>query len=193
MLLEIVFVIFSFSFAQVCSNDQFLQETVTVFTLDDGLPETVFSEIRLNEQKNIVAVSDEGEFIFDVDRWKNVTKSSSRLTEQKNNSHENILSKVKYLNQVYIGKKNGLFILNEIEDELIEIFPRDRNYSWKLSNVNVLHVDFKDRLWFGSDEGVGYYYNGQWKFGLVLRKGQSEQMGKNFTIVLVEDGYQMIM
>jgi hypothetical protein len=31
------------------------------------------------------------------------------------------------------------------------------------------------------------------KFGLVLRKGQSEQMGKIFTIVLVEDGYQMIM
>ena len=149
MLLEIVFVIFSFSFAQVSSNGQFLQETVTVFTLDDGLPETVFSEIRLDEPKNIVAVSDEGEFIFDVDKWKNVTKSSSRLTEQKNNSHENILSKIKYLNQVYIGKKNGLFILNEIEDELIEIFPRDRNYSWKLSNVNVLHVDFKDRLWFG--------------------------------------------
>ena len=163
MLLVIVFVIFSFSFAQVSSNGQFLQETVTVFTLDDGLPETVFSEIRLDEPKNIVAVSDEGEFIFDVDKWKNVTKSSSRLTEQKNNSHENILSKIKYLNQIYIGKKNGLFILNEVEDELIEIFPRDRNYSWKLSNVNVLHVDFKDRLWFGSDEGVGYYYKGQWK------------------------------
>ena len=55
MLLEIVFVIFSFSFAQVSSNGQFLQETVTVFTLDDGLPETVFSEIRLDEPKNIVA------------------------------------------------------------------------------------------------------------------------------------------
>ncbi len=69
MLLKIVFVIFSFSFAQVSSNGQFLQETVTVFTLDDGLPETVFSEIRLDEPKNIVAVSDEGEFIFDVDKW----------------------------------------------------------------------------------------------------------------------------
>jgi hypothetical protein len=141
-----------------------------LFTGKEGLPFKYFTciagapdgEIWFGTKKGAIRTDGKNFHYRFSRRWLPDDYVNDILVE-KNNSHENILSKIKYLNQVYIGKKNGLFILNEIEDELIEIFPRDRNYSWKLSNVNVLHVDFKDRLWFGSDEGVGYYYKGQWK------------------------------
>ncbi len=149
-----------------CKNNLFfinIESQPAVFTLDDGLPETVFSEIRLDESMNIIVVSAQGEFIFDGDRWKIYSMSSSILTEEKKKSDENVLSEVKYQHQVYIGKKDGLFIKGKQKNEWIEIFPSDRNYSWKLSNVNVLQTDSKDRMWFGSNEGAGYFHNGQWK------------------------------
>ena len=153
----------SLSFIHANSNDPFLQEIATVFTPDDGLPETVYSEIRLDESLTIIAVSNEGEFIYDGDRWTIYLKSSSNLTKEKKDFDEDVLSIVEYQQKIFIGKKDGLFMQGGKKDEWIEIFPADRNYSWKLSNVNVLQVDSKDRLWFGSNEGVGYFHNGQWQ------------------------------
>lgn len=165
MRFKFIFLLFSFSssFAQVNSNDQFLQEIATVFTLDDGLPETVFSEIRLDEFGNIIAASTEREFTYDGNRWKIFLKSSSNLTKEKKDFDEDVLSAVDYQQKVFIGKKDGLFMQGKKKDEWIEIFPADGNYSWKLSNVNVLQVDSRDRLWFGSNEGAGYLQNGKWK------------------------------
>ena len=169
----------SFTITHANSKDPFLQEIATVFTPDDGLPETVYSEIRLDESLNIIAVSNGGEFIYDGDRWKIFSNSSSNLTNEKKEFDENVLSEVKYKHQVYIGKEDGLFRQGEKEDEWNEIFPSDRNYSWKLSNVNVLQVDSKDRLWFGSNEGAGYFHNDQWK----LFTGKEGLPFKNFTCI----------
>ena len=154
---------FSLLFAHANGNDRFLQEISTVFTPEDGLPETIFLEIRSGESGNIIAVSTGGEFIYDGNKWKIFSNLSSNLTTEKKEFDENVTVEVKYQHHVYIGKKDGLFIQGEKEDEWNEIFPADRNYSWKLSNVSVLQVDSKDRLWFGSNEGVGYFHNGQWK------------------------------
>jgi len=154
---------FSFAFTHAKSNDPFLQEIATVFTLNDGLPEIVFSEIRIDESSNIIAVSTSGEYMYDGDRWRILPKPSSTLKEEKIEAAEPVWSEVIYQQQVYIGKKDGLFVQGENEDEWNELFPADKNYSWKLSNVSVLQVDSKNRLWFGSDEGAGYFHKGQWQ------------------------------
>lgn len=159
----LLFLSFFYSFAQVNSNDIFLQEVATVFTPDDGLPEAKFSDIQFDNSGNIIAVSTEGTFSYDGGTWKSTSNPSPGLLKDKKDTDENILVKLKYKEKIYIGRKDGLFIQGKKKNKWIEIFPSDINYSWKLSNVNVLHADSKGRLWFGSNEGVGYFQNDQWK------------------------------
>ena len=156
-----------------------MQEIATVFTLDDGLPDARFSAIWLDESGNILAASSGGEYIYDGDRWKILSKSSSDLSKEKKDLDEDVLSTVDYQQKVFVGKKDGLFMQGERKDEWNEIFPADENYSWKLSNVNVLRADSKDRLWFGSNEGAGYLQNGQWK----LFTGKDGLPFKHFTCI----------
>ena len=83
---------FSFSFAQGSSNDQFLQEIATVFTPDDGLPETAFSELRPGESGNIIAYSAGGEFIYEGGRWKISSKTSSDPAKVKKDFKEQLIN-----------------------------------------------------------------------------------------------------
>ena len=165
MRLRFIILLLPISFILTLANgsDRFLQEVSTVFTPDDGLPETPYLEIRLDESGNIIAVSAHGEFIYDGDGWKLFSNSSLKLKKEKEKLDANVLSEAKYQHQIYEGRKDGLFIQAEKENEWKELFPADRSYSWKLSNVTVLQVDSKDRLWFGSNEGAGYFQNGKWK------------------------------
>ena len=55
----------SFIFTLVNGGEQFLQEICTVFTPEDGLPDIAFMEIRTDESGSIIAVSSDGEFIYD--------------------------------------------------------------------------------------------------------------------------------
>lgn len=151
---HIIILLISFSslFAQIKHDDKFLQEVATVYTMADGLPELSFTNVYKDESANIIACSNEGDFILIDSKWQS---HDSRIIK-KEESH-----KINYQDQEYIGKEDGLFVLNG--NDLTEIYPSDSNYSWKLSDVNVLEVDSEDRLWFGSFEGVGYYKNKQWK------------------------------
>jgi len=169
----------SFIFTRVNGSEQFLQEICTVFTTEDGLPEMPFLEIRTDESGSIIAVSTDGEFIYDGERWKLFSNSSLKLKNDKEELDAYVLSQAKYQHRNYLGKEDGLFIQGEKENEWSELFPADRNYSWKLSNVNVLQVDSKDRLWFGSNEGAGYFQNGHWK----LFTGKEGLPFKYFTCV----------
>jgi hypothetical protein len=154
---------FCFLSAQANSNELFLQEIVTVFTAEEGLPETAFSEIRFDDSGNILAVSDQGEFMFDGESWKISSKPLSLQAKEQKHPGDDVLSTADYQHKAFIGKKDGLFMQGQHKDEWIEIFPADGNYSWKLSNVSVLLADSGDRLWFGSDEGVGYLHNNRWR------------------------------
>ncbi len=162
LITPLTFLFFSSSlFAQPNSNEKFLQEVATVFTSDRGIPETSFSSVKTDKTGNIIAVSNTGTYKYESDWWKLISKNP--LNSPKKKKNEEVLSRTEYRNKVYVGKKDGLFIKGKIKDEWTEIFPADNNYSWKLSNVSVMQVDTKGRLWFGSNEGVGYLYDGQWK------------------------------
>jgi hypothetical protein len=170
---------FSLSFAQTKSDDKFLQDIATVFTVEDGLPEAVYSELCMNDEGNIVVISNGREFVYDDDQWKLFKNSSCFSKKDKLKSNSETLAEADYQGKHYLGKVDGLFLEGAQEDELIEIFPSDKNYNWKLSNVTVLQVDSKNRLWFGSNEGVGYFSNGEWK----LFTGKEGLPFKYFTCV----------
>lgn len=163
-------------------NDRFLQETATIFTSEDGLPQTVFSRIRRDHSGNIIAISARGKFIYDGGQWDPFSGSLSNLTKSQKDFDKDVLCKVEYQQKVYVGKKNGLFRHGQEKGEWIEIFPADSNYSWNLSNVKVLKVDSKNRLWFGSNEGVGFLHNKQWH----LFTGNEGLPYKNFTCIAAD-------
>ena len=148
MRLRLIFLLLPFSFfiAHANNNERFLQEIATVFTSGDGLPVTTFLDIRFGESGKIIAVTPESEFIYDGETWKIISTSSDLSTKEKKEFEGDLLSQVEYQKKVFIGKKDGLFMKGKQKDEWIEIFPSDRNYSWKLSNVSVLLADSKDRL-----------------------------------------------
>ncbi len=176
---KIFFLFFSFYTlsAQVNSNDKFLQEVAKVYTPANGLPETRFTDIQLSQDGKVIAISEEGEYLFDGAKW---NKRNNSINSKKVSDNDGkILSKVEYQGIQYIGQKSGLYIQSEKGKKLTEIFPADSNYSWKLSNVAVLAVDKKNKLWFGSDEGVGYLYKGKWK----LFTGREGLPSKYFTSI----------
>ncbi len=159
----IILLLLSFisSFAQPDSKDKFPQEIATVFTTDDGLPEAIYSDLQFDHSGNITAISGNKSYTYNGEVWKLDAKASNKIANK--NSADGVLSQVKYQQKTYIGKKDGLYIQGNKKSKWHEIFPADANYSWKLSNVSVLQTDSKGRLWFGSDEGVGFLQDGMWK------------------------------
>ena len=152
---------FYFSIAQQTSSTPFDQEIATVFTPADGLPAFAFTGLQIDKSGNILAVSDQGIYKYDGKRW----KLSSKVEPVKKEApfSEGVLARATYNEQKYIGKANGLFVQEEKNGSWKEVFPADGVYSWKLSEVAVLETDSKGRLWFGSNQGVGFLQNGKWK------------------------------
>ncbi|MBK7106948.1 MAG: hypothetical protein IPH62_16875 [Ignavibacteriae bacterium] len=177
--------IFTYMFlhGQIKSTDIFFQETATVFTEKNGLPETNILHINFDRNNNIIAFSDKSEFIFDGKLWRQSNSESKLIRvegKQKiSNFNEPILSQIKFNDLEFVGTENGLFLKAISGSEWNEIFPSDKNYSWKLTNVKVLIVDSKNRLWFGSNEGVGFLENDKWK----LFTGKEGLPYKNFTCI----------
>ncbi|MFZ1291020.1 MAG: two-component regulator propeller domain-containing protein [Melioribacteraceae bacterium] len=169
--------------AQIKSTDFFYQEVATVFTEKNGLAEKNILRINFGENKNVTAFSIDNEYIFDGKNWKQSSfksKVSEFECKMKLPNYSNaILSCVNFNNSEVIGTNNGLFIKSENDEDWIELFPSDKNYSWKLSNVNVLIVDAKNRLWFGSNEGIGFLENNKWK----LFTGKEGLPYKDFTCI----------
>lgn len=170
----------SLTFGQIKSTDIFIQDVATVFTPKDGLPEIEVTKINFNN--NIpIAITSKGLYKFNGKKWNVISKNDNK--NEKNKNLNGTLSEVDYVGITYLGKKEGLFKQDGKSKNLIEVFPSDAKYSWKLSNVKVLQVDSNGKLWFGSDQGVGYLSNGKWK----LFTGKEGLPFKHFTCVASAD------
>ncbi|MEE9432230.1 MAG: hypothetical protein V3V16_14365 [Melioribacteraceae bacterium] len=153
----------SIMFGQIKSTDNFIQEVPTVFTPKDGLPNIEINKINFDEKNNPIAITNEGNYLFRGSEWK-LTSKKGRIN--KKYSHlkfsEPILSSVTYKHETVVGTESGLFFKKK-GGNWREVFPANTEYSWKLTNVNILEIDSKGRLWFGAEQGVGILNNGKWK------------------------------
>lgn len=180
--LLLLLVPFCFSFAQISSTTPFEQEIATVFTPKDGLPEIAFTGLQIDKSGNILAISDQGIYKYNGKQWKLNSKAGSLKKEMPLGM--GILAKATFNQQEYIGKKGGLFVREGKKGKWKEVFPTDGIYNWKLSDVAVLLTDSKGRLWFGSNQGVGFLQNGRWTLftgreGLPFKYFTSGAVGKN--------------
>ncbi len=190
-LLAIFLLIAPCAWGQIRSTDVFDQEIATVFTLEDGLPATAVTSIFLDESENPIAKTSQGYYWLQGKTWTSYTKEVKDRTPQNIKSLPQgagaVLSQTNFGNVLYVGTQNGLFMKEKKSWK--EIFPSDANYSWKLSNVTILQVDDKNRLWVGSDQGVGLLDNNQWKLftgaeGLPYTKFTCSHAGRQGAIWL---------
>lgn len=153
IVLSIILLFSSFLSGQIKSTDKFLQEVANVYVPSDGLPEGRYTTIIKDKNGNLLANSEMGEYILTNGEWGKIINKSKAASKN--------YTAVAYNGSNYVAKQNGLFV--EKDEGMVEIFPKDEKYNWKLSNVTVLKVDKKNRFWFGADQGVGYLKNGEWK------------------------------
>jgi len=160
----ISFLVISLLSASDKHDEIFYQEVVKVFTVKDGLPDSGVDKIILTDQGNPVAVTDMGSFLFNNNEWTSYNDVVMDQTLMRKNNLPSqagaVYTVIDYQDRKMAGAENGLFVKEN--NNWRPILPADKNYSWTLTEVRVLNVDSKDRLWFGANQGAGYLHNDQW-------------------------------
>lgn len=148
--------------AQSPGDQKFVQEVVTIHSSQDGLPQGKISQVTLTNGQPIARGA--GSTVQLSNRKWIVANNEKPLIH--NNlpaiPGNKILTSVSYQGGFAIGCDEGLFFYkNGKKPE--RILPKNDQYSWSLRDVSALVTDSKGRLWFGSEEGVGYLDKGKWK------------------------------
>jgi hypothetical protein len=182
--------IFLFSqivFSQTKHSDVFYQDVATVYTSKDGLPETVISKIILSDTGMPIAISNKGAVILNDGKWISYTgkmhEEKSKTKIQAPTEAGQTYKMISYLGYQVLAAQNGLYSFDEETKQWHRVLPADHRYSWSLSNVKVMIVDSKNRLWFGSDQGIGYKDKGKWH----LFTGMEGLPYKKFTCIEADE------
>jgi hypothetical protein len=148
--------------AQSVPHQKFVQETAKMHSSGEGLPDGKVTRIILKNNEPVALVAGR-EVQLKEGKW--ISAGSGKpaaLPGIPAIPGAKILTSVPYLGGDAIGCEAGLYIRkNGKKPE--RIFPANDQYNWSLKNVAALVVDSKGRLWFGSDEGVGYLDGNKWK------------------------------
>jgi len=180
----ILFVIVNSSFLSLKDDTSFSQDIAIIHGNQQGLPEGNIDQIALVNNKPVATASGLS-YEWNNSNWAKTQKNEEMTLDIKSlpESAGKQLSKAAYKGKNYLGCENGLFVQTG-KKTWEQVLPFDDTYSWALKKVAGLVVDSKDRLWFGSKEGVGYLSNGQWKLftgkeGLPYNKFTSAAAGPN--------------
>ena len=74
-----------------------------------------------------------------------------------------VLSSVAFNDGFAAGTANGLYFYHPSTKKWEEILPQDEKYKWAPYKVGALVVDSKGRLWFGAEQGVGFFDGTNWR------------------------------
>ncbi|MCF0063288.1 hypothetical protein MUK70_10075 [Dyadobacter chenwenxiniae] len=148
--------------AQSVPNQKFVQEVVTLHTSATGLPDGKVNHITLMNNQPIASVAGKSTK-FNDGKWTAVAAGKA-LSQPPipNIQGTKVLAGVPYKNGWAIGCEDGLYFYQKGKSPE-RIFPKNEHYSWSLRHVTALVMDSKSRLWFGSEEGVGYLDGDKWK------------------------------
>ncbi len=163
-LLLLLLILFSNqAISQPIGKSVFNQQIATQFTNQDNLPEQAVNSITIANELPIVRIAGKSYSPSNDGKWTETVEKQPSALQNKTMKvlDKPVLSFVDYNSIKVYGTQDGLYFVTNKKVE--QIFPSDANYSWSLRNVNALVVDSKNRLWFGSQEGVGCLENGQWK------------------------------
>ena len=148
--------------AQSAGDQKFIQEVVKVYTPKDGLPEGKVSKIEIRKGYP-VAETEKQSFQLKDEKWMTIPQvKPAALPKIPAVPGTKVLSSVPFKGGYAIGCEQGLYFYSSGK-KIERIFPEDGNYSWSMKNVSALVTDTRGRLWFGSEEGVGYLEGKTWK------------------------------
>jgi hypothetical protein len=149
--------------AQSVGEKKFIQEVVKMHHIGEALPQGKLSKVMLVGDKPVARIEGK-DFEFQGGAWKGVASAPAKAVASKLPviPGTKILSSIPYKDGYAIGCDQGLYFLNAAK-KLVRLFPSDEKYNWSLKNVSALVTDTKGRLWFGSEEGVGYQDGTKWK------------------------------
>jgi two-component sensor histidine kinase/streptogramin lyase len=104
--------------------------------------------------------------------WSNVVNRTLKPTK---------LCKGKIKGEFWLGTSTGVLKYNS-KTKLFKEFPVYQGVDWVKNNrTNVVYVDSKDRIWLGSNNGLGVFFEEEEKFHIV--KGlENESFGSVWTV-----------
>jgi hypothetical protein len=104
--------------------------------------------------------------IFDGRRWQEYTLPPPRgggfAGDLQPANAGTVLCSLTLGDKLVIGARKGLFLREQKGMQWRQIYPHDEKYSWAPTNVKVVQLDARQRLWFGADQGVGYLAGQAW-------------------------------
>jgi len=173
-------------FCQTKHSDVFYQDVAKVYTSDDGLPGTSINKIIISEKGFPIVFSAKGAAILKNEKWISydgkIPQDGSKEKVQAPPETGKIFNILQYLDHKVIAAQNGLFTLKKEDNKWQRVLPADYKHSWSLSNVKVSIIDSKNRLWFGSDQGIGYKDKEKWH----LFTGSEGLPYKKFTCIAAD-------
>lgn len=150
--------------AQSLINQPFYQDVATIFTLQDGLPDSQITRIFLDDGQP-VAISPKGAVRWTGEKWQTIhikmTKKQQSPETLPPEAGE-VLTTAALGQTTAVGCRNGLYLYTSASGEWRRALPADKKYSWALRNVGALVVDSQERLWFGAEQGVGFWDGSDW-------------------------------
>ncbi len=163
-----LFILFLFisssTVAQTLGETIFKQQVSSQYDTRNNLPNLPVDKIFISN--NIIKAS-YGNKTYQLEKgntWSridHVAKSSDK-NSRSTIGGKKVLSQAIYQNNVKVyGTEDGLFF--DRSNKIEKVYPADSLYSWSLRNVTALVVDSQNRLWFGSQEGIGYLDGKNWK------------------------------
>jgi hypothetical protein len=147
--------------AQSVPNQKFVQEVVTIHSSNVGLPDGKIAQVTFKNNQPVALVA--GKSVqFRDGKWISVlSEKPAAPAGLPVIAGTKVLTAVPYQGGYAIGCSEGLY-LYKTGKKPERIFPKNDKYSWSLRDVAAVVTDSKGRLWFGSEEGMGYLDGNKW-------------------------------
>ncbi len=162
-LLLVVFFLPLSLIAQSVGDRKFTQEVVTLHMSGAGLPAGKIDRIRIINDNPVVQIGTTQLGLYEGE-WKAIMIKVKPEIPVKLPAipGSKILTYIAYKDGYAIGCDKGLYFYSNAK-KLTRLFPSNDKYNWSLRSVSAIVTDSKGRLWFGSEEGVGYLEGEKWK------------------------------
>ncbi len=131
---------------------KFDRQRFTLFNEAQGLPDRIAYCIEVDPQNRVWVGTQNGLAVLESERFNTVD-----LNATNGSSSINFLKY--YFNEIWFGTNNGLYsfssqVPHPSEQLLVRRYGLEDGLRSLETNLNAVYVDSKDRLWFGTAEGV---------------------------------------
>lgn len=150
---------------QPATESHFRQDIAVRFSPKQGMPGDKVKMVAL-ENGLPVAILENSQLKWDGNSWQAsksyVVPAPLKLPELPQNAGT-LLSSAEFNKGYVIGTTKGLYFYLPGQMKWVEQYPEDERYRWAPARVSAMAVDSGGNLWFGAEQGVGFFNGEKWK------------------------------